>query len=72
MFGRPRLRDLTAHEVHTLVEAGDIILVDVREPYEQCLGLMPALPGRCVQEAVPLGGLPDAFLSARPTREEPR
>jgi cysteine sulfinate desulfinase/cysteine desulfurase-like protein/glyoxylase-like metal-dependent hydrolase (beta-lactamase superfamily II)/rhodanese-related sulfurtransferase len=53
-LGAPALRALLA--AHP-----GLRLVDVREPYEQCLGLMPALPGRCVLEAVPLGVLPDAL-----------
>ncbi len=36
-------------------------LVDVREPYEQRLGLAPRLPGACAQDAVPLSCLPDAL-----------
>jgi rhodanese-related sulfurtransferase len=34
MFGRQKLRDLTAPEVHAMMQAGDVLLIDVREPAE--------------------------------------
>ncbi|MBV8035378.1 aminotransferase class V-fold PLP-dependent enzyme [Roseateles sp.] len=39
----------------------DLLLVDVREPYEQRLGQAPELGGAVRREAVALSGLPDAL-----------
>jgi len=42
-------------------QPGGLVLVDVREPYEQRLGQAPALDGAVQREAVALSGLPDAL-----------
>jgi rhodanese-related sulfurtransferase len=34
MFGTPKTRDLTPHQVKTALDANEILLVDVREPEE--------------------------------------
>ena len=34
MFGSPKTKDLTAHQVKTALDAQEILLVDVREPAE--------------------------------------
>ncbi len=34
MFGRHKLRDLTPAELHALMQKGDALLIDVREPDE--------------------------------------
>lgn len=34
MFGRQKLRDLTATEVHAMMAKGEALLIDVREPDE--------------------------------------
>ncbi|HEY9108541.1 MAG TPA: aminotransferase class V-fold PLP-dependent enzyme [Roseateles sp.] len=42
-------------------QPGGLVLVDVREPYEQRLGQAPVLDGAVQREAVALSGLPDAL-----------
>jgi rhodanese-related sulfurtransferase len=42
-------------------QPGGLLLVDVREPYEQRLGQAPVLDGAVQREAVALSGLPDAL-----------
>jgi rhodanese-related sulfurtransferase len=34
MFGSPKTKDLTAHQVKAALDAGEILLIDVREPDE--------------------------------------
>lgn len=34
MFGRAKTRDLTPNEVHAMLQRGEIVLIDVREPAE--------------------------------------
>lgn len=34
MFGHAKINDLTPQQVHALLEAGEILLIDVREPAE--------------------------------------
>ena len=45
-----------------LAEHPDLLLVDVREPYEQRLGQAPQLGARVRHQAVALSGLPDALV----------
>lgn len=34
MFGRPKIKDLSPVQVHAMLQGGEILLVDVREPAE--------------------------------------
>jgi rhodanese-related sulfurtransferase len=34
MFRKPKIQDLSAAQVHALLQAGEILLIDVREPAE--------------------------------------
>ncbi len=54
--------DLCREELRTLIAGSpDLLLVDVREPYEQRLGQAPELGVAVAHEAVPLSGLPEAL-----------
>jgi cysteine desulfurase len=54
--------DLSLDALHDLLRARpNLLLVDVREPYEQRLGQAPALGAEVRREAVALSGLPNAL-----------